>query len=484
MTAAPPIVREVNKEGETADWRPHLHFTPWRNWINDPNGLVYFEGEYHLFYQYNPHGNSWGHMSWGHAVSADLVSWTELPLAIPEREFMVFSGCALVDWSDTSGLGDGLHPPLLAYFTAHHDEANRQSQCLAYSHDQGRSWIMYGDNPLIDLDLEHHRDPNVFWHAPSRGWVMAIALPRQHQVEIYRSTNLVDWARVSVFGPAGSTGGQWECPALFEVPDEAPTGRARWVLKVDVDRDLVAGGSGAQYFVGEFDGYSFTPDSEGDAVSCQIADFGRDFYAAITWSNLPDNHTNPIWVGWMSNHQTGRSYPTSPWRGAMTIPREIFLFQEHGVWRLGQRPVSALIDHFQRRFDLPRRSIGEGEVADLTSFSPGAAELMRLAVETVDRGVFELAIRDAKTEHLTLVWDSESGALSLHDHGGSMPATPTPTDLSALKLEVLWDACSVEIFINDGRRVFTRCIFPIGGLVVTATSGRGQVVLSGSQHTL
>lgn len=207
-------------------YRPRYHFTPKRNWINDPNGLVYFQGEYHLFYQYNPAGPSHDNMSWGHAVSADLLRWKELPVALPYAAgVMAFSGSAVVDWANTSGFAAGENPPLVAVFTGHHPIQKRQDQRLAYSTDQGRSWMLYTGNPVLDLGLRDFRDPKVFWHRPSGKWVMAVALPDRHQVQFYGSTDLKTWYHLSNFGPTGSTGGIWEVPELLELPVEDEPGR-------------------------------------------------------------------------------------------------------------------------------------------------------------------------------------------------------------------------------------------------------------------
>ncbi|MEL6662721.1 MAG: glycoside hydrolase family 32 protein [Pseudomonadota bacterium] len=472
------IVKDADPASrEREPWRPHVHFTPRKNWINDPNGLVYFEGEYHLFYQYNPHGKDWGHMSWGHAVSPDLIHWTHLPVAIPEQDYMVFSGCALVDWDNTSGLGDGKKPPLLAYFTAHHHRGEeRQTQCLAYSHDRGRTWQMYAGNPLIDLDLDHFRDPSVFWHGPSRAWIMVVALPRAHQVQIYRSVNLTNWSLASSFGPAGATGGQWECPALMEVPDEAGSGAMRWVLKVDVDLDLVGEGSGAQYFVGDFDGHIFTADELGGEPIAQIADFGSDFYAAIPWSDLPEAHTHPVWIGWMSNHQTGRYYPTDPWRGAMTIPRELFVFQEAGQWRLGQRPVGfgrAEKELLARKASF---SVEPGEALYVMTLSEGAAANLQFNIDTTEGGVAELQLADESGGALNIIWDTTTRQIAIDRGHGWFHASPVvharradPIESAGgqVRFQVLVDASSIEIFVNGGRRVLTQSIFPKGDLAIS-----------------
>ncbi len=463
---------------ETAQWRPILHYTPEKNWINDPNGLVFFEGEYHLFYQYNPHGSTWGHMSWGHAVSPDLINWTELPVAIPEQEFMIFSGCAIVDWDNTSELGDGKKPPLLAYFTAHFDVEERQTQCLAYSHDNGRSWQMYDENPLINVDKAHHRDPNVFWHEPSQAWIMIVALPREHLIEFYRSTNLVNWSKCSVFGPTGATGGQWECPTFFQVADEAQPDVFKWILKVDVDLDLIMGGSGAQYWVGEFDGYSFTPEADEDGPICQIADHGRDFYAAICWSDLPSHHTHPVWIGWMSNHQSGKFYPTDPWRGAMTLPRELFAFNTNGIWQLGQRPIiSSTPKRMLEPGKLLEQSIVQAErIVELTE---NQAIDLELSLSTSGASSVIVRMQDTENKRICVVWDRELHEVQLIDVDGAVHRTVRGYSYNEARqnitLRIIADRSCTEVFVDGGRVSFAECWFPQGSVSISLEAGERPV---------
>ncbi|MGF7150255.1 levanase/fructan beta-fructosidase [Sphingomonas zeicaulis] len=470
-------------QGST-EYRPEYHFTPRKNWMNDPNGLVFFDGEYHLFFQYNPHGKDWGHMSWGHAVSTDLVHWDELPIAMPEREFMIFSGSVVVDWSNTSRLGDGVSPPLVALYTAYHPGHERQAQHLAYSHDRGRTWTDYPGNPVIDLDLEHFRDPKVFWHAASNAWVMVVALAREHKIEIYRSADLTSWDLVSAFGPAGSTSGQWECPDLIEVPIDGGAGTA-WALKVDVDRDFVCGGSGAQLFVGTFDGFVFTPDRE---HGHQIVDVGPDFYAAQSWSDLPEAAGGPLWIGWMSNHLTGKAYPTHPWRGAMTAPRQLrFKTAEEGLV-LAQEPASL----FQAA--VPAIEV-EGVLAGGESLMLGdlAEPFLGQAVLTVQAG-----------SHGTLLFavDAESGsgiriafdldAREIHLRRGSHPdmepeafaaksSNVLPGD-EPLSIRIVNDRSSVEVFIGDGRQVLTACYFAVGQSRTQIVAEPGARFILGSHN--
>jgi fructan beta-fructosidase len=243
--------------GYQEPYRPQFHFTPAQNWMNDPNGLVYYKGEYHLFYQHNPFGDTWGHMSWGHAVSRDLVHWQHLPVAIPEQgDELAFSGSAVVDHGNTSGFGTAEHPPMVAIYTA--ATPGKQSQALAYSTDKGRTWTRYAGNPVLDIGSSEFRDPKVFWYEPEQKWVMAVVMAAEHKVRLYSSKDLKSWTLMSDFGPANAVGGAWECPDLFPLQVD---GRTKWVLVVSINPGGIAGGSAGQYFVGDFDGTRFTADN-------------------------------------------------------------------------------------------------------------------------------------------------------------------------------------------------------------------------------
>ncbi len=245
-------------------YRPQFHFTPDRNWMNDPNGLIHYKGQYHLFFQYNPSGNSWGNMSWGHAVSTDLVHWKQLPVAIPQDEQeMIFSGSVVLDRNNTTGFGTRKNPPLVAVYTSAQKASGKQQQALAYSTDGGTTWTKYYDNPVLDIGSNNFRDPKVFWYAPTGRWLMAVSLADQHKIAFYSSADLKHWTHQSDFGPAGATGGVWECPDLFPLPVDGDPKKTKWVLAVNLNPGGIAGGSGAQYFVGDFDGKKFTPDDDG-----------------------------------------------------------------------------------------------------------------------------------------------------------------------------------------------------------------------------
>ena len=330
QTSAPrkgPGVLRLSDYRKTDDYynelyRPQFHFTPPINWMNDPNGLVYFDGEYHLFYQHNPHGNAWGHMSWGHAVSEDMLHWRHLPIALHEEYgVMVFSGCAVIDWKNTSGFGRDGKPPMVAIYTGH--GLGKQTQDLAYSNDRGRTWTKYEGNPVIDLNEADFRDPKVFWHEPTSKWVMVVSMATAKYVQFYGSKDLKTWEHLSNFGPAGVRDKpNWECPDLFELPIEGEPGKTRWVLEVDMGNGSIAGGSGGEYFVGTFDGVTFQCDH--DIGKSQWVDFGRDFYAPVSWSDIPESDGRRIWLSWMNNWETNL-VPTSPWRSAMSIPRTLSL---------------------------------------------------------------------------------------------------------------------------------------------------------------
>ncbi|MFJ5995510.1 GH32 C-terminal domain-containing protein [Streptomyces sp. NPDC092370] len=266
LSAAAPAPQAVaaGTSPYSETYRPQFHFTPEKNWMNDPNGLVYYKGEYHLFYQYNPNGNSWGDMSWGHAVSKDLVHWKELPLALShDDEEMVFSGSAVVDWNNTTGFGTKKNPPMVAIYTSAYKDGGKQAQSLAYSTDRGRTWTKYQGNPVIDIGSKEFRDPKVQWYEPTKSWLMTVSLSSEHKVRFYSSKNLKDWDLLSEFGPAGATGGVWECPDLFPLAVDGDEDNIKWVLVVNINPGGIAGGSAAQYFLGDFDGRKFTAEDKG-----------------------------------------------------------------------------------------------------------------------------------------------------------------------------------------------------------------------------
>jgi levanase/fructan beta-fructosidase len=443
--------------------------------MNDPNGLVHFDGEYHLFYQYNPAGKDWGNICWGHAVSDDLLHWRELPIAIPQTDQMIFSGSVIVDQHNLSGLGDGTSPPLLAYFTAFDPVRDIQTQHLAFSHDRGRSFAHYAGNPIIDLGLADFRDPKVFYHDPGKAWIMVVVLATAHEVQIYRSDTLRDWTLASTFKGHGATTGAWECPDLFVVNVDGDAHRSRWVLKVDVYAGLVGSGSGAQYFVGDFDGTTFSVDPEHGDRDGALVDFGPDFYAAVTWADLPANQPGPVWIGWQSNHQTGTTYPTDPWRGAMSLPRTLFLFDDDGKWRLGQRPIAAIAQACAAATTIAAFTPDQGDARRIDL--PGDAFAVRATIADTGLAQGDLVIADDAGALITVGIDFSGRKLRFRRHASALcPSEQFARDMTTrlpdaqdIDLEIYYDGSLVEVFVDGGRRVYSACVFAQGQLRLCVT---------------
>ncbi len=451
--------------------RPRAHFTARDTWFNDPNGLLFHDGVYHLFFQNNPHGSTWGNMSWGHATSTDLVEWTEQPVAIPcTEDELVFSGSAVVDHRNTAGFAGDDETALVAIYTSvATDGPALQTQSLAYSLDAGATWTRYASNPVLDIGSAEFRDPKVFWHGGEDGhWVMPVVEATEHLVAVYTSPDLKDWTRASDFGPAHAVGGVWECPDLFPLRVEG-TDETRWVLIVSLNPGGIAGGSGTQYFVGDFDGERFTAErltDSPDLVDYDWLDFGRDYYAAVSFSNVPDGRR--LMIGWASNWDYANDTPTAPWRSAMSLVREIGLTRARdGRHVLRQLPV--LPD------DAVRLTLGAaGAVAQ---HDDGAAVLVFDASAPLSAGSVTTFVLDAADgpagEDLRLVVDADAGTFScdrtrsagevFHADFASVDTAPIPDAAQAagsLELQIVVDACVVEVYAAGGVATFTELVFP------------------------
>lgn len=610
-------------------FRPQFHFTPAQNWMNDPNGMVYYDGEWHLFYQYNPEGNTWGHMSWGHAVSRDLVHWEHLPLALAEADgVMIFSGSAVIDWKNTTGFGQDGKPPLVAIYTGHSTAKPLQNQHIAYSNDRGRTWTKYAGNPVLDVKMADFRDPKVCWHEVTSRWIMTVALAAERKVHFYASPDLKEWKYVGEFGPTGAVGGLWECPDLFPLPVEG--GGTKWVLIVNLNPGGPAGGSGCQYFVGEFDGSQFTADplpssraelvpqgklladfeqgyagwkAEGEAFGdapangtlpnqqpvtgfrgqglvnsfregdrtqgtltsprfeitashisfligggahpetrvdllvdgkavrtargdereqlawkswdvselrgqqAQIqvvdqhsggwghinldhailadqparpadesplwADYGADFYAAVSWSDVPQADGRRIWLGWMSNWNYANDVPTSPWRSAMSVPRTLSLIKTPDGLRLRQRPVREL-----QQLRGPRQLFAGGSVPAantwLKQHSPAAGPYeLRVTFNPAGDATQGIKLFEGTSEETVLRIDraakqltldrTRSGNVAFHSKFSLVQTAPLTAVGKPISLHLLVDASSIEVFVNDGEQVLTSLVFPSAG---------------------
>lgn len=480
QTDSPPkafdLARDLDRYRRQPDYmneplRPQFHFSPEIHWMNDPNGLVFHDGEYHLFHQYNPAGNSWGHMSWGHAVSTDLTHWKHLPLAIPESNgIMAFSGCCVVDHNNTSGFGDGEHPPMVAIYTGHGH--GKQVQNLAYSNDKGRTWTQYKQNPVLDLNEQDFRDPKVFWHEPTKRWVMVVSLAVQKVLVFYGSEDLRSWQELSRFGPAGTIDKpNWECPDLFELSVEGEPETKLWVLEVDMSDGSVAGGSGGEYFVGTFDGERFKARQH-----AQWVDYGRDFYAPISWDNIPDADGRRIWIGWFNNWETCL-VPTSPWRSCMSIPRSLslkevaFNKEEPATYVLNQRPVEELkeLRASTRTLDATKAAWPPMAVTEKDELDDISFELEATITPATARSV-GFRIRTGEDEFTEVVYDrhysgvyvdrSKSGIVGFHDAFAGRHTAPARTIDGEVTLRIIVDRSTIEVFINGGEAVISDRIFP------------------------
>jgi fructan beta-fructosidase len=452
-------------EPDSDGFRPGIHFTSPKNWINDPNGLVFFAGEYHLFFQYNPFGNSWGHMSWGHAVSTDMVHWEHLPVAIPEKDgIMAFSGCAVVDSRNSSGFGEHGQPPLVLVFTGHRDAPPRnEDQRLVYSNDRGRSWSFFEGNPVLDIGAGDFCDPKVFWHEPSKHWVMIVVLPDHHQVSFYTSNDLKSWQHQSDFGPAGVVTGIWEVPELFEL-QVGNSSQTRWVLKVDAIEGGPSGGAAGQYFVGDFDGLQFIPEQLETAPNW--VDYGKDFYAAISFSDIPETDGRRIWLGWMSNWQYARETPTHPWRGAMTIGRSLRLKEVAGSFKLVQEPIRELEALRGQLYELSGAFVQGSKTLD----TRGTKLEIKIEFKPETATDFGLKVRVGEHHHTMIGYNleteelfvdrSHSGLVDFSEHFPGKHAAAVKLEPGVLKLHVFVDQSSLEIFAEGGQIVITDLIYP------------------------
>ena len=472
-------------------WRPQFHFTPPKNFMNDPNGLVFYKGEYHLFYQYNPQGTEWGHMSWGHAVSSDMLHWKNLPLAIPEEpgKYMIYSGSAVVDWKNASGLctgGDAADSScLIAIYTA--AGTNIQNQNLAFSNDRGRTWTNYAGNPIADLKQPDFRDPKVFWYEAQKKWVMVAVLADERKAVFFDSRDFRTWVQRGSFEVGGNDKGQWECPDLFELSVDGNPQNKKWVLVVNRNPGAPAGGTGTRYFVGTFDGSRFT--NETPAGQDLWADYGKDFYATNSFSDLPPKDGRRIWIGWISNWQYANREPTSVWRGAQSLPRELSLAQSPDGIRLVQKPIAETKGLRERELlQLSNVSIAmamqamhlanvRGDTLEIEAeLAPGDAKEMGFRLR---KGGSEETILGVTPETKEVFVDrNRSGQVSFApEFPGRFKATLQQS--SRVKLHIFLDRSSVEVFVNDGEVVLTDRIYPSpgsNGIELYSNGGQGKVL--------
>ncbi len=446
-------------------YRPQYHYTPPRNWNNDPNGLVYYKGEYNLYYQDYPEAMEWGPMHWGHAVSTDMLHWKNLPIALyPDSLGYIFSGSAVVDENNTAGFQKGKEKTLVAIFTYHNPKTNVESQAIAYSNDKGLAWKKYAGNPVIpNPGLKDFRDPKVRWYAPLKKWMMVVSC--HDHVAFYSSPNLKDWTHESDFGKnEGSHGGVWECPDLFPLKVNG-TGEEKWILTVN-SGGSPADGRSTQYFIGTFNGYSFTADDH----KTRWLDDGADEYAGVTWSNT-GNRT--IFMGWIDNWPAAnKNVPSYVWRGGMTLPMELHLIKLNDTTEFVTKgPVRELkkLEHSVLSLDHIKLSNGNWE----KSF-PGeqlASSVTELSCKMGKANLLTVSLENNLGEHVDIGYNKQTNRFFIdRTHAGksdfraeSAPkhGVDIPEKLSDIKLTIFYDHSTLEVFMNDGRWLMTDLVFPL-----------------------
>lgn len=473
---------EISSEYYQEEFRPQFHFSPEEKWMNDPNGLVYNEGIYHLFYQYYPEDIVWGPMHWGHATSQDLIHWEHQPIALyPDELGYIFSGSAIVDHGNTSGLGKNGIDPLVAIYTYHDPEKEKagtqdhQTQGIAFSLDNGKNWAKHEGNPVItNPGKNDFRDPKVMWHDATEKWIMSLAVG--DHAEFYSSPDLKNWNFLSEFGKnLGAHGGVWECPDLIPMQVDG-LDKEKWVLLISINPGGPNGGSATQYFVGEFDGTTFTTEQ----TETKWLDYGADNYAGVTYNNAPGSH--PIFIGWMSNWNYALNTPTEKWRSAMTLPRNLILGKDESGYFVSSRVLPAFDSiskpvsfHKELKLDNPQTFQGEFDRAEI-----------RWTQNLMDEIVVKF--ENEKDEYLVLLMDPErkqivldrrySGKTDFHEaFADSIHSLAYHPNEKVSEIRLILDRASIEIFVDQGRYVLTEKFFPNAAFnILKLSSSNGTVI--------
>ncbi len=463
-------------------YRPAFHHTPRYGWMNDPNGMFYKDGRWHLYYQYNPYGSKWQNMTWGHSVSDDLVNWEHLPEAIrPNGLGSVFSGSCAVDHDNTAGFGSDA---VIALYTS---AGTSQMQSLASSTDDGLTFNIYPSNPVLTLESEA-RDPKVFWNDSTKEWNMILAHALDHEMLIFTSPDMKSWTLQSSFGKGlGAQGGVWECPDLFELP-VAGTDEKKWVLLCNINPDGPFGGSGTQYFVGDFDGKTFKADTDAAGnVSTKWLDYGKDHYATVTWSDAPDGRR--VALGWMSNWQYAADVPTMQFRSANTLPREMGLFRAPDGEVYASSAPSPELEALRGKLAAKVKKTNVGRKARsfaLPSENGGICEIL-MDIEASKAKTVNIGLSNSQGEKVVMQYDpaatlsfdrTQSGITDFSEGFPAVTVTPTHEASGRIALRIFVDRSSMEVFGNDGEFVMTNLVFPrtpYTALSVSAEGGNAKV---------
>ena len=483
----------------TDEYRPSYHFTPLYGWMNDPNGMVYKDGEYHLYFQYNPYGSKWGNMHWGHAVSKDLVHWEHLDPAIARDPVgHIFSGSSVVDKKNTAGFGKDAIIAIYTNNSVNHDEV----QCIAYSNDNGRTFTKYEGNPVLTPfdGLKDFRDPKVFWYEKGKCWYMIVSADKE--TRFYKSKNLKKWTYVSAFGKGlGQQPCQYECPDFFQLPVNGDKKKMKWVMTMNINPGCWFGGSATEYFVGDFDGKNFTCP---DAHDVKWLDWGKDHYATVTFSNTGDR---VLGITWMSNWQYANLTPFKQNRGANGLPRELKLYEKNGKYYISEDVAPEVYALRKETKDLADASVADAkDLKGVAANMEGAFEI-EADVTPDANGIAGIEISNNKRERTMIYFDMKQGKVvmdrtesGLTDFGkqavphdielawdkqlaaeGKQPARITnsinykndfalatwaPLSLcedgkKTYHVDIFVDKSSVELFVDGGRIAMTNLVFPV-----------------------
>lgn len=446
-------------------FRPTYHHTPVYGWMNDPNGLFYKDGEWHLYYQHNPYGSQWENMHWRHSVSRDLMTWEDCGEALaPDGLGTIFSGCCVVDNDNTAGLGKGA---IIAFYTS---AGENQTQCMAYSTDNGQTFTKYPGNPVITSNVPDFRDPHVFWHKETARWIMILAAGQE--MSIYSSADLKSWKYESAFGHGyGNHDGVWECPDLMKLP-VAGTDKEKWMLVCNINPGGPSGGSATQYFTGEFDGHKFVCDTKPEVTKWM--DYGKDHYAAVTFDNAPDNRH--VIIAWMSNWQYANQVPTMQYRSGNSIARDLHLYEHNGDTFVGVVP-SKEVDA-KRGKAVVKNFSGKKKTFDA---SDGAYEMV-FNLSGRPKTPLTLTLQNAKGEKVSMTYNAaedtfsmdrtQSGETSFSDAFAAVTTAPVNGEMRTLRL--FFDKCSIEAFDGEGKMAMSNLVFPSEPYnTITVSGGKG-----------
>jgi len=488
------------KATEEQMYRPNFHYTPKKGWMNDPNGMFYADGQYHLYYQFYPDGNKWGPMHWGHTTSKDMIKWEEQPIAIyPDKDKYIFSGSAVVDVNNTSGLRNGKKAPIVAIYTLHdmtkekENKIDVEQQDLAYSNDNGFTWQKFEEgNPVVkNPGIRDFRDPKVTWDRTHKQWVMVLAA--QDRAQFYKSTNLKNWEYLSDFGKnIGAHGGVWECPDFFQMKVEG-SNETKWVLIQSLNPGGANGGSGTQYFIGDFDGTTFKQDTNfAQRVEKEKAvwlDYGKDNYAGVTWDNIPSTDGRKLFIGWMSNWDYAQQVPTFSWRGITTIAREIQLIKKGNDYSLISNPVKEINKYISKTVK-PKNIKGKGIISiseagriDLTK------AIINFNLKNLKQDTYTFILSNSlgesltfginNSEHYLFLDRSKSGKI---DFSEKFASTITKAIFDGNQKEavfkIILDKTSIEIFYNNGEKVITELFFPNQPFTELSVSSNQEIELN------